>query len=73
MASVNQVFKTESGRFLQVTSINTSGLHHFIEVFDNMSRTPVPELRNRAGHVTRRVKVAYLAETVLTFKKMKAL
>ena len=73
MAVVKQVFKTQTGRFLQVTSINTSGLHHFIEVSDNVSRTPVPEIRNRAGHVTRRVNVSYLPETVSTFRKMKSL
>jgi len=72
MAVAKQVFKTESGRFLQVTEINENGLHHFIEVNDNISRVPVPERRNRAGHVTRRVSLVYSPEIVSTFKKMKA-
>jgi hypothetical protein len=70
---VNQVYKTQSGKFLQVSAVKESGLHHFIEIEDNVNRVPVPEVRNMSGHVTRRVKLVYSEEIISTFKKMKAL
>lgn len=67
------VYKTSDNTFLQVVSVHESKSHHFIEVKDNVNRTPVPELRNRSGHVTHRVNLVYSEETIATFKKMKSL
>jgi len=69
----NQVYKTPSGKFLQVTLTSETGFHHFMEVSDNINRIPVPEKRNGFGHVTRRVNPVYSEETISTFKKMKSL
>ncbi len=71
--AVLDVYKTQTGRFLQLVKINESGLHHFIEVDDNVNRIAVPEKRNGFGHVTRRVNLVYSEEIVATFKKMKSL
>lgn len=70
---IKDVYKTPSGKFLQVVQIKESGFHHFIEITDNVNRIPVPELRNKFGHVTRRVKLVYSEETISTFKKLKSL
>lgn len=70
---IKQVYKTPSGKFLQVVLIKESGFHHLIEITDNVNRIPVPELRNKFGHVTRRVKLVYSEETISTFKKLKSL
>jgi len=70
---LHQVYKTQSGKFLQVVQINESGSHFLIEVNDNVNRVPVKESRNRSGHVTRRVNHIYSEEIIFTFKKMKAL
>lgn len=69
----NEVFKTPSGKFLQVTETRESGLHHFIEIEDNVNRVPIPELRNSFGHVIRRNKLVYSEEVISTFKKLKRL
>ena len=42
----NEVYKTQSGKFLQVVEVRESGLHHFIEIEDNVNRKPIPEQRN---------------------------
>lgn len=70
---LKQVYKTPTGNFLQLVAIKESGSHHFIEVTDNVNRFPVLEKRNKAGHVTKRVKLVYTEETIATFKKLKAL
>lgn len=70
---LHQVYKTHSGRFLQVVQVNESGSHNLIEVSDNVNKIPVPESRNRSGHVTRRVNLIYSEETIYTFKKMQSL
>lgn len=70
---LKQVYKTPSGKFLQVIQVNECGTHILIEIEDNVNRKPLPERRNRAGHVTRRVKLLYSEETISTFKKMKSL
>lgn len=70
---INQVYKTPTGKFLQVVSVKESGFHHFIEVSDNVNKIPVPEKRNSFNHVTRRVNPVYSEEIIATFKKMKAL
>jgi hypothetical protein len=70
---LNQVYKTKTGKFLQVVFVADSGLHHFIEVSDNANRVPVPEKRNSSGHVTHRVKLVYSEETIASFRKMKSL
>lgn len=71
--NLKEVYRTHSGKFLKVVLIRQSGLHHFIEVSDNVKKTPIPEKRNFAGHVVHRVNLVYSEETILTFKKMKAL
>lgn len=68
---INQVYKTPSGRFLQVVKVNESGSHNLIEVKDNKSRIPIPEGRNKSGHVTRRVNLVYSEEIISTFKMLK--
>ena len=70
---LNQIYKTKTGKFLQVVFVAESGLHHFIEVSDNVNKIPVPEGKNRAGHVTHRVNLVYGEETIATFRKMKSL
>lgn len=70
---LNQVYRTPSGKFLQLIQINDCGTHIMIEIEDNVNRKPIPEKRNRAGYVTRRVKLLYSEETISTFKKMKSL
>lgn len=70
---LNQIYKTKTGKFLKVVAVKESGLHHFIEVSDNINKIPVTEQRNNFGHVTRRVNLVYSEETISTFKKMKAL
>lgn len=67
---INDVYKTPSGKFLQAILISESGLHHFIEVQDNLTRIPVPEQRNKFGHVTRRTNLVYSEEIISTFKKL---
>jgi hypothetical protein len=73
MVAIGQVYKTPSGKFLQVLFVKESGLHHFIEIQDNLNRIPVPEQRNKFGHVTRRTNLVYSEETISTFKKLKPL
>ncbi len=73
MVEVGQVYKTPSGKFLQVVFVKESGLHHFVEIQDNVNRIPVPETRNKFGHVTRRVNLVYSEEIISTFKKLKSL
>ncbi|MFT5254429.1 MAG: hypothetical protein ACI87N_003499 [Flavobacteriales bacterium] len=70
---INQVYKTSTGLFIRVVSVKESGFHHFIEVRDNVNQVPVPEIRNRSGHVTHRVNLVYSEEVISTFAKMKAL
>lgn len=70
---INQVYKTITGLFIKLVAVKESGFHHFIEVKDNVNQVPVPEKRNRSGHVTRRVDLVYSEEVIATFKKMKAL
>lgn len=67
---IKDVYRTPSGRFLQVVKISDSGLHHFIEVEDNIKRNPIQEQRNKFGHVTRRVNLVYTEEIIATFKKL---
>lgn len=69
----NQIYKTKTGKFLKVVLVTDSKFHHFIEVVDNINQTPLKEIRNNAGHVTRRVKLEYSEEIISTFKKMKAI
>jgi hypothetical protein len=70
---INQVYKTLTGKFLQIVKLNESGFHNLIEVSDNVNKIPVKEKRNSFGHVTHRVDFKYSEETISTFKKMKAL
>lgn len=69
----NEVYKTQSGKFLQVVEVRESGLHHFIEIEDNVNRKPIPEQRNSFGHVIKRNKLVYSEETIASFKKLKRL
>lgn len=66
---INQVYKTENGRFLKVIAVKDSGFHHFQEVSDNVKQIPIKEVRNKMGHVLRRAKIIYGEETIATFKK----
>ena len=68
---INQVYKTPSGKFLKVVKVNESGSHNLIEINDNVNRIPVPEGRNKSGHVTRRVNLVYSEEVISTFKMLK--
>lgn len=61
---LKDVYKTPSGKFLQVSQISETGCHHFIEVHDNVNRKPVLEQRNKFGHVTRRTKLVYSEEVI---------
>jgi hypothetical protein len=70
---LKDVFKTPSGKFIELTKVSSTGLHHFIEVEDNLTRTPVPEQRNKFGHVIRRVNLQYSEETLSSFKKLESL
>ena len=64
------VYKTPMCRFIQLVAIKDSGLHHFIEVSDNLNRKPIKEERNKSGHVTRRVNLVYTEEIIASFKKL---
>lgn len=70
---VNQVYKTQNGKFLKVVAVKDSGFHHFQEVSDNVKQTPILERRNKLGHVTHRVKLVYGEEVISTFRKMQKL
>ena len=67
---LKDVYKTPSGKFLQVSLISETRCHHFIEVQDNVNRKPIPEQRNKFGHVTRRTNLVYSEEVIATFKKL---
>jgi hypothetical protein len=67
---LGDVYKTPSDKFLQVSLISETRCHHFIEVHDNVNRQPIPEQRNKFGHVTRRTSLVYSEEVIATFKKL---
>jgi hypothetical protein len=66
----NQVYKTPSGRLLQVIEIRESGFHHFKEI-DKHGNT-IQDKRNTFGHVVHRSHLVYSEETIHSFKKQKA-
>lgn len=66
----NQVYKTPSGKLLQVVEVRESGLHHFIQIDENGD--PVIEKRNSFGHVVHRAYLVYSEETIQSFKKLKS-
>lgn len=68
---LGDVYKTPSDKFIKVTELKETGLHHFIEVMDNVKKKPIKEVRNKFGMITRRVKLVYSEETISTFKKLK--
>lgn len=70
---INDVYKTPSGKFLQVNLISETGCHHFIEIQDNLTRAPVPEQKDKFGRVIRRTNFVYSEETIATFKKLNPL
>lgn len=65
----NQVYKTKSGKLLQVVEVRESGFHHFIEI--DKDGNIVPEKRNSFGHVVHRSYLVYSQETIQSFKKQK--
>lgn len=65
----NQIYKTPSGKLLQVTMLCESGFHHLKEVDTSGNR--VEEKRNRSGHVVYRTEFVYSEETIHSFKKKK--
>jgi hypothetical protein len=66
----NQVFKTVSGKLLQVIEIKESGFHHLKEI--DLDGNPVKERRNGSGHVVYRTYFVYSEEIIHSFKKQKS-
>lgn len=66
----NQIYKTPSGRLLQVLYLKDSGFHHLKEI--DTDGNPVEEIRNRSGHVVYRTNFVYSEETIHSFKKQKS-
>lgn len=66
----NQVYKTPSGKLLQVIEVRDSGFHHFKEI-DKEGNT-ILEKRNTFGHVVHRSRLVYSEEIIHSFKKQKA-
>ncbi|MES2796704.1 MAG: hypothetical protein V4683_12100 [Bacteroidota bacterium] len=66
----NQIYKTPSGKLLQLTEVRDSGFHHLKEI--DKDGNPVEEKRNRSGHVVYRTYFVYSEETIHSFKKQKS-
>lgn len=62
---IGRVYKTQFGNYLRLES-QTDLLCNFILV--TKENVPIPERRNRMGHVVVRSKVSYSPEIVSSFK-----
>jgi len=67
-ATIGGVYKTESGNFLRLVSKGEI-LFNFILV--DKENVPIPEKKNRFGHVVVRSQVQYSEEIAATFKLTK--
>lgn len=65
----NQIYKTPSGKLLQVAQVMESGFHHFKEVDKEGNR--IYDKRNSFGHVVHRSNLVYSEEIIHSFKKQK--
>lgn len=65
----NQIYKTASGRLLQVSAVRESGFHHFKEI--DKEGNHIKEKRNTFGVVVHRSDLIYSEETIKSFKKQK--
>lgn len=66
----NQIYKTASGKLLQVVDLKESTFHHLKEI--DKEGNAVEERRNRSGHVVYRTYFVYSEETIHSFKKQKS-
>lgn len=66
---LKNIYKTPSGKLLQVSEVRESGFHHLKEI--DKDGNPVQERRNRAGHVVYRTYFVYSEETIKSFKKQR--
>jgi hypothetical protein len=69
MVLKNEIYKTKSGKLLQVSAVRESGFHHFKEI--DKEGNPVSDKRNSFGHVVHRTDLVYSEEIIKSFKKQK--
>jgi len=67
-ATIGGVYKTESGNFLRLVSKGEILFNFTLVDKDNV---PIPEKKNRFGHVVVRSQVQYSEEIAATFKLTK--
>lgn len=65
---IGTVYKTQHKHYLRLEAVRGI-LYHFILV--TKANVPIPEKRNRQGHVITRSNVCYTEEVLLSFKKTK--
>ncbi|URM37191.1 hypothetical protein [Flavobacterium anhuiense] len=64
-----QKYKTPSGTFLKVKTVRDTGMHTLILI--DKDGNPLPEKRNKRGHVIQRTTHLCTNETIRTFKQIK--
>jgi hypothetical protein len=70
MVLKDSIYKTPSGKLLQVVEVKDSGFHHLMKI--DKEGNPIQEIRNRSGHVVYRTYFVYSEETINSFKKQRS-